>query len=241
MDIKKKVLSELKNDSIKNALLIRTLENEPDTEFHIYNGSAAVFEKRTGYWLFDIKNSGDFTELIKSFKNPLKTFYVNSVSPFSEIKYLFNDAKARMYIQYSILSGMFKRDPAAVNPDVNIVPLDKSSTEFILSLYKNPEFAYKEYIDACIDINPSFGAILRGEMVGYVLIHLDGEIGPMVISEKARGKGVGNTLMQSITPLYEAQASAGCGFVLEDNERSCHMMKRACFTPLDEKIMWVYL
>ena len=46
----------------------------------------------------------------------------------------------------------------------------------------------------------------------------------MVISEKARGKGIGRTLMQYITPKYAEQASIGCGFVLPDNRCSQRMM-----------------
>lgn len=71
--------------------------------------------------------------------------------------------------------------------------------------------------------------------------HLNGEIGSMTITEKARRKGVGSTLMQYIIPEYIAQASVGCGFVLPENLPSRRMMEKARFTALDENILWVHI
>lgn len=230
----------LNEQKMRNAFLIRTLEREPDTEVHWYNGSAAVYENRSGSWLFGIEHAGDFTALLNLLGKPLRTFYVNTGEPWGEIKSVLRDAEMQPYIQYNIEAGLFRGDPSAINPAVGVVPVDKSWTDFILTLYRNREFGYKDYIDACIEANPGFGAVLGGERVGYVLIHLDGEIGPMAIAEKARGKGVGSTLMQHITPVYAAQASVGCGFVLPENRASRRMMEKSCFTPLDEKILWVY-
>lgn len=235
----KTILSVLNEKKMKNAFLIRTLEREPDTQAHWYNGSAAVYEKRSGSWLFGIEHEGDFTKLLALLGKFPKTFYVNTCESWEEIKSVLRDAEMQPYLQYNIGADMFRSDPSAVNPAVGIVPVDKSWTDFILTLYQSREFGYRDYIDACIEANPGFGAVLGGERVGYVLIHLDGEIGSMVISEKARGKGVGSTLMQHITPVYAAQASMGCGFVLPENRSSRRMMEKSCFTPLDEKILWV--
>lgn len=230
----------LNQRKMRNALLIRTLEREPGTEAYVYNGSAAVYENRSGSWLFGIEHEGDFTRLLAFLGKPLKTFYVNTVEPWEEIRSVLRDAQMRAYMQYNIGADMFKADPSVINPGIEIVPVDKSWTDFILALYKSGEFGNRDYIDACIESNPGFGAILDGERVGYVLIHLNGEIGSMVIAEKVRGKGVGSTLMQRITPVYAAQASMGCGFVLPDNQGSRRMLEKSCFTPLDEKVMWVY-
>lgn len=238
--LQKNILRLLNEKKMKNAFLIRTLEREPDTEAHLCSGSAAVYENRSGSWLFGIDREGDFTRLLALLGKPLRTFYVNTGEPWEEIKSVLRDAEMRQYIQYNIGTDMFKGDPSAINPEVGIVPVDKSWTDFILSLYKSREFGYKDYIDACVETNPGFGAVLGGERVGYVLIHLNGEIGSMVISEKARGKGVGSTLMQHITPVYAAQASMGCGFVLPENKGSRRMMEKSCFAPLDETILWVY-
>lgn len=237
----KSLLSALDSDRAGNSFLIRTLETEPDTEVHTVGESCAVLEQRTGCWLFDLRKSGDFTELVSLLQSPLKTFYVNSTQYWDEIKACRPGAAAQEYIQYVLESDMFIYNESVINPDIEIVKTDRSWTDFILSLYKSEEFGHKEYIDSCIDTNPGFGALLDGERIGYVLIHMDGEIGSMVISEKARGRGVGRTLMQYITPEYAKQASIGCGFVLPENRCSQRMMERSCFIALDRKIIWVYL
>ncbi len=236
----KHLLSTLESDRAGNSFLIRTLETEPDTEQHTVGDSSAVLEQRTGCWLFNLRESGDFTELASRLESPLNTFYVNSSQHWDEIKSVVSGAYAQEYVQYVLDSGMFVNDDSVINPDIEVVKIDKSWTDFILTLYKSEEFGHKEYIDSCIDLNPGFGALLNGEKIGYVLIHMDGEIGSMVISEKARGRGVGRTLMQYITPEYAKQASIGCGFVLPENRCSQRMMEKSCFIALNRKIMWVY-
>ncbi|MGN0682239.1 MAG: GNAT family N-acetyltransferase [Oscillospiraceae bacterium] len=224
----------------KNSFLINTLESVEVDEAVTYGGSAAVHQKETGYWLFGIDAPGEFKKLCKLLKKPLETFYVNDCTLFSEVLDIFPQAKTQAYLQYVLESDGFTPDPSAVNSEIEVVRLDKSWTEFILTLYHNPEFANKRYIDRCIELNSGFGALWNGRKVGYVTVHLDGEIGSMVISEYARGRGVGRTLMQHITPEYTHRASIGCGFVLPDNTASKRMMENSCFSTLDRNIIWVY-
>ena len=197
----------------ENSFLIRTLENESNAERYFCGDSAAVLETNTGYWLFSIADRGDFTKLYSEIGRDIGTFYVNSCAYIQEIKDIFPELTAHEYVQYVLDSADYRPNPAAVNPEVSVVPLDESWVEFMLC---------------------------GGERVGYVTIHLDGEIGSMVISEKARGKGIGRTLMQYITPKYAEQASIGCGFVLPDNRCSQRMMVNSCFTALNENIFWAY-
>ena len=224
----------------ENSFLIRTLENESNAERYFCGDSAAVLEANTGYWLFSIADRGDFTKLYSEIGRDIGTFYVNSCAYIQEIKDIFPELTAHEYVQYVLDSADYRPNPAAVNPEVSVVPLDESWVEFILSLYKSPEFGNEPYISECIRKSPGFGALCGGERVGYVTIHLDGEIGSMVISEKGRGKGIGRTLMQYITPKYAEQASIGCGFVLPDNRCSQRMMVNSCFTALNENIFWAY-
>ncbi|MGN0687850.1 MAG: GNAT family N-acetyltransferase [Oscillospiraceae bacterium] len=223
-----------------NSFLISTFESIEIDETVTYGSSVAIHQKESGYWLFSIENRGDFSELFKRLEKPLGTFYVNDSTVFNEILELVPEAQAQEYVQYVLESDSFVPDPTAVNSQIEVVKLDKSWTEFILSLYHSPEFGNKPYIDRCIELNSGYGALWNGQRVGYVTIHLDGEIGSMVISEFARGKGVGRTLMQHITPDYIKRASIGCGFVLPDNRASKRMMENACFSALDRNIIWVY-
>lgn len=224
----------------KNSFLIHTLENDSGAECYFSGNSAAVLERNTGFWLFSLDKKGDFTELYRQIDRELGTFYVNRSDMLDEISGTLDNVRADEYIQYVLESSEYRADPSPVNSEVTVVPLDQSWVGFILSLYKSSEFGNERYISECIARNPGFGALIDGERIGYVTIHLDGEIGSMVISEKARGKGVGRTLMQHITPEYAKQASIGCGFVLPENSCSQRMMINSCFTALDNNIMWVY-
>ncbi len=236
----KEALSILKDNPEKNAFLIHSIETGNYTEIKSVGKSVALHQKKTEYYLFSVDRPGDFSRLAETLDEEPKTFYVNSADYLGEVKAIFGGVAAQEYIQYNIFSGDFSHDGAAADSEISIIPIDTGWTDFILSLYKSAEFANKSYIDKCIKSNPGFGAILNGEKVGYVLIHMDGEIGSMVISEKARGRGVGGALMRIITPIYEGQASAGCGFVLPNNICSRKMMIKACFTPLEKNILWLY-
>ena len=237
---KKEVLQILNECRIRNSFLINSLESLDVDECVLYNNSVALHQAESGFWLFSIEDRGDFRQLFKQLQRPLGTFYVNDCAYFSEILELIPEAQAQEYVQYVLESEKFVPCPSSVNSEIEVVTLDKSWTDFILTLYHSEEFGHKEYIDRCIELNSGFGAIWNGKKVGYVTIHLDGEIGSMVISEYARGKGVGRTLMQHITPLYAKRASIGCGFVLPDNRTSKRMMENSCFELMGNNIIWVY-
>ena len=223
-----------------NSFLIRSIEVYGAKEYEVYNNSAAVYQEESGFWLFSIDKPGDFSKLCGQITRPLRTFYINDPKCFGEVTSVIPGAAAREYIQYVLDSNEYRKSPAPLNQEINIVPLDADWTDFILGLYNNEEFSNRKYINMCIEKNPGFGALINGTKTGFVMIHIDGEIGPMAITENARGKGVGSTLMSYIVPKYIAAASIGCGFVLPENVCSQRMMKKACFKPLEKNIIWVY-
>lgn len=225
---------------MKNAFLIHTLENDSDAPCYLEGDSVAVQERNTGYWLFSLAQQGDFTDLCGALGERLGTFYVNGSEFRDELEKTINNAKLVDYVQFNLESNDFSADPRQINSEVSVVPLDSTWVDFILSLYDSSEFGTTEYISSCIENHAGFGALIDGERVGYVTIHMTGEIGSMVISERCRGKGVGRTLMQYITPEYAKEGSIGCGFVRPENVTSQKMMVNSCFTPLSENIMWVY-
>lgn len=138
----------------ENSFLIRTLENESNAERYFCGDSAAVLEANTGYWLFSIADRGDFTKLYSEIGRDIGTFYVNSCAYIQEIKDIFPELTAHEYVQYVLDSADYRPNPAAVNPEVSVVPLDESWVEFILSLYKSPEFGNEPYISECIRKTP---------------------------------------------------------------------------------------
>lgn len=230
----------LNSNRMKNSFLIHTLEKDENACCYFSGNSIAVKEKNTGYWLFGLDKKGDFADLCRQMNEQPATFYVNDCDFEDEVRSSVSNVHVQKYVQYVLESTDFHASSSSINEDVTVVPLDKSWVDFILSLYKSEEFGNAKYISDCIENHAGFGALINGEKVGYVTIHMTGEIGSMVISEKARGKGVGRTLMQYITPKYAEEASIGCGFVLPENKCSQKMMINSCFTALDKNIMWVY-
>lgn len=239
-ETKSELLERLNKDRIGNSFLINSVESVDIDSYAVYNDSIALHQSESGFWLFSIAEKEDIRHIFSRLEKPLNTFYVNDSSFFPAIQEMIPKAQADEYVQFVLESDKFQPRPDAVNSAIDVVELDKSWTDFILSLYHSEEFGHKEYIDRCIELNSGYGAIWNGERVGYVTVHLDGEIGSMVISEYARGQGVGKTLMQHITPAYAARASIGCGFVLPENVASQRMMVDSCFEALENNVIWVY-
>lgn len=236
------VIACLNGKRVENAFLIRTIEMGNASEIKTYGESTVVLEKNSGSYLFSIARSGDFRQLVSMLDGKLSTFYVSNSDYSDEISEVFENAELQNYIQYVLESADYVAHPYVMNDKVRVVEIDTSWTEFILSLYKSKEFGYKNYIDYCIEHSPAFGALNeKGEKIGYVLIHKNGEIGSMVISPDARGMGVGRTLMQFITPEYARLASIGCGFVLPENSCSKKMMEASCFVAAEKQIIWAYI
>ena len=168
MEVKTDILRHLNKNKMENAFLIRVLETHPKTETHVFGASVAVYEPLSGSWLFRLDKEGDFTKLYSRLNAPVGTFYVSGKAFFDEMKTVFPNARGQEYVQYVMFSKMFVFNPEAVNPEIEVVAIDKSWTDFILSIYKSEEFCKREYIESCIDLNPGYGALLDGEKVGEV-------------------------------------------------------------------------
>ena len=235
---KSQALLELNKDRVKNSFLISTIEKLDSPEIHCIDGSYAVYEPNDSTYLFSPACEGALTKLVKELQHDFSSFYVNTPQYRDEVMQLFCGAEIQPYLQYYIESSDFVFDESEINENVQIVPLDKSWTEYILSMYSQSEFSRKEYIDKCIDTLPCFGALCGGKRVGFILVHTNGELGPIVVDESMRGKGIARTLNQYMFREYTKLASIGCLFVLVDNMKSQRLCS-ASGIMLAGEIMWV--
>lgn len=229
---------------IENAFLLRTLQRENAQEIKTVGGSVAIYERQSGVYLFSLRNSGDFSQLLQRLEHDFSIFYVSNSDYVDEIR---TEVKTRAeieavnYIQYVLESAQYHALSTEICEGIKIVPLDHSWTDFILSQYKNEEFRNADYINYCIDSSPSFGALCGNEKIGFAMIHKDGELGPVVISKNARGGGIGRILVNHITSEYTKMADIGCGFVLPNNEASKKIVLANCFVAAEKQISWIYL
>lgn len=242
MESKKQILLErLNRNRYEYAFIIRAIEMNTADRIYEHKDSIAVFQERSGFHLFALQTSEDFAPLAEMLEENPKTIYVNNINYLSAVKQIFPAIAVQEYIKTVIERKYFNPASYTQNKEVEIVKIDESWTDFILTLYKSREFGNKEYINRCIRFNPALGAIYKGEMVGYCLEHLDGEIGSLAISEKARELGIGTTLMCAIIPEYLKTVDIGCGFVLPDNICSQKMLKKSCFRFIEPHVFWGYI
>lgn len=238
---KENLLKTLNKQRVKNAFLISTAEKQPEPEAYICGNSAAVYEPNDRSYLFSLDKGEDFAELVKQLKRPFKTFYFNDNAHSGAVREVFGGAKMHEYLQYYIESSDFEFNERDINPDAEIVRIDESWIDFILSTYKSREFSRREYIAECINTLPCFGALFNGEKAGYILVHTNGELGPILILPEVRGMGLAKTLNQYMFNEYTKLASIGCLFVHLDNKNSQRLCATSIIKPYEKTIVWAYI
>ncbi|MGN0650196.1 MAG: GNAT family N-acetyltransferase [Oscillospiraceae bacterium] len=241
MITKEDLLLTLNKHRISNAFLISTAEKQQEPEAYLRGDSAVVYEPHDSSYLFSLARGEDFAELVKQLKHPFRTFYINDKAYADAVRSVFPGAKLHDYLQYYIESSDFEFDEKDINPDLEIVRIDTSWTDYILSTYKSKEFSRREYIDECIETLPCFGAVYNGEKVGYILVHTNGELGPILISPEVRGMGFAKTLNQYMFNEYTKLASIGCLFVHLDNKNSQRLCSTSIIKPYEKTIIWAYI
>ena len=241
-DSKQQIREILERDRLQNALLIRALNVTPDARTYLQGESVAVQEAEGGIWLFSLKDEGDFAALVKKIGPDLSyTFFLADADHFDEVHRVLPHSVGVQYVQYAIDAPTFSTVPLIPGEGLEFVPMDHSWMDYILSIYQSQEFANADYVGKCLDCNPAYGALYHGEKVGFIMCHLDGEVGTIVVSEKARGKGLGRLLMQAITPDYIAKGGIGSGMVLPENEFCNRMLRGSNYVATPKHIMWAYI
>lgn len=243
MEKKQAAAAALMRDRRQNALLIRALSMCPETEAHIIGESIAVREARSGFWMFSLTREGDFFRLIEQFKHPLGyTFLLTDTAHMDEVKRALPRAWGAEYVQYVVEKPTFADKVYPVrSEELKLCRIGEDWLDYILSMYTSREFAHEDYLRLCLKLNPAWGATLRGEKVGFIMSHLDGELGTIAVSPHARGQGLGRLLMQAITPDYIKQSPLGAGMVLPDNEFCVRMLRGTNYIAAPKHVMWVYL
>ena len=235
------ILQKLEEDRMQNALLIRALNVTPDTECHIYGESVAVLDGVGRIWLFSLKNNGDFEKLLGMLEAPLSyTFMITDEAFFEDVSSVINVKESVDYLQYTIDAPCFSDTVHECPEGVEIIKIDESWTEYILSLYKSAEFGNETYVRKCLRVNPAYGALLNGERAGFIMEHANGELGTIYVVKEARRYGIGRLLMQAITPDYIKQGGIGVGLVLPSNAKCTGMLDDTNYKLASKKIMWIY-
>lgn len=236
-----RILQKLEEDRMQNALLIRALNITPDTESHIYGESVAVLDGVGKIWLFSLKDDGDFEKLLGMLKTPLSyTFMITDEAYLKDVSSAISVSESVDYLQYTIDVPVFSDTVHEWPEGVEIVKIDESWTDYILSLYKSPEFGNEAYIRKCLRVNPAYGALLNGERAGFIMEHANGELGTIYVVKEARRYGIGRLLMQAITPDYVNQGGIGVGLVLPSNAKCTGMLDDTNYKLAPKKIMWIY-
>ena len=235
------ILQKLEAKPLRNAMLLRALRLNPDSETVSVGDSVALKEKNSGMWFFSLAKEGDFSKLFERLPSPISyTFMITDEVYYDEVCRVIPTAEGVRYCQFVIDSPRFISEDRALPEGLELVKIDRSWMDFILEYYSSREFGNAEYVGRCLDENPAYGALLNGEKVGFHLTHLNGEMGPIMVHPKARGMGLAKLMSHIILPEYLDGCGIGAAMVLPTNDNCQRMVSGTNLKLAPECVIWIY-
>ncbi|GEM_PF-2614044 len=132
----------------------------------------------------------------------------------------------------------YLKDDIEIEEDEHIQKLSKDDALFVYENYDGKDTTSLEEIIDYIEKRPAYGYFENGKLVGWVLIHWDGQIGVLQVLEEHRSKGIAKNLMKVITKaVLDSGRVPGCE-VKRDNAASIRTVTGIGYTHLGQEF-WV--
>lgn len=122
--------------------------------------------------------------------------------------------------------------------DPHILEIDISEAEYIFNSYEEKETSSLEEIREDIKNRPAFGYYINGELVAWVLVHSDWQIGVLHVDKQHRKKGIAKKLMRAVTKAVIKEGRVpGCE-IKRDNRASTAVVSSVGFTHVAQEL-WI--
>jgi len=133
----------------------------------------------------------------------------------------------------------YLKDDIEAEEDEHIKTLNASDALFVYKNYDEKETTSLEEITDYIEKRPAYGYFEEGKLVGWVLVHWDGQIGVLNVLEEHRKKGIAKKLMKAITKaVLMTGRIPGCE-VKRDNVASISTVTSIGYTHIGQEF-WVF-
>jgi len=154
---------------------------------------------------------------------------------------LFPQAKYKYFRLNVITRQMLRPYPDRLLPeDAKIVPMDRSWDALVIDLCEDMEFT-ADMLRRQLRQNLSLGLLWRGERVGFISTHLNGELGPLWISPLCRGRNLGTMLMREYLYEYFEKNPIVFGLSAPENHASARIMENLGFQELGNNVLLITL
>ena len=114
--------------------------------------------------------------------------------------------------------------------------LGQEWAQYVYDHYSHP-FGGVAYIQRAIG-RGMMGAFVDGTLAGFAGFHAEGAIGMLEVLPAYRRQGLGNILLRAVVRLALERGQYAFGQIIEDNEPSLVLHRRAGLTISEEKFFW---
>lgn len=122
--------------------------------------------------------------------------------------------------------------------DPHISEIDISEAEYIFNSYEEKELSSLEEIREDIKNRPAIGHYINGELVAWVLVHSDWQIGVLHVDKQHRKKGIAKKLMRAVTKAVIKEGRVpGCE-IKRGNSASMAVVTSVGFTHVAQEL-WI--
>jgi RimJ/RimL family protein N-acetyltransferase len=233
-------LSELKRNYPDNITLIRVVERGTFSKYKKAGRSVRIKDTQSKAYMFSIEDSMDIDPLLSDVLDELDVFFVNNSGFMSDFQNRFPTALLKSYYSYTLLPSMLKPQRPLPDGFEYAVP-DLSWIDFIQSRYDSKEFNSISYLTDRLLKSPSLGIVRGNEKIGIVLLHCDGETGPIIIDSRYRGRGLGGILSNAIDHILAKKYGATYALVDINNVPSFRLLESAGYQKARSEVFWGYL
>lgn len=232
-------IASILSDPVRCGPVLAVRESGAFDNFKIQGSSARIRDLRSGYFFFVINNEADIAPLTNDIVEELRFAIAVNEEFETEWKRLFPKAVCRR-----MCMAVAKREWLADIEDVplpegyTIVRMDETWDELVIDLFSDGEFT-PAALSHQLRTNQSLGLLFGEKRVGFISMHLNGEIGPVWISAEHRGGGLGTLFLGKY--IRELTSDKETVYALFDpsNMSSSRMGEKAGFKMPDKCVLHI--
>lgn len=128
-------------------------------------------------------------------------------------------------------------EPPPPDPSVEIWPLDLGDLPVVTEHYHLIQDS--EELAERISSGNLYGACVEDQVAGFVGVHTEGAVGMLTVLEEYRGRGIGRALLTYIIRRELRRGHIPYSQILQGNQVSLTLQKKAGLEPQLEPIWWV--
>jgi GNAT superfamily N-acetyltransferase len=122
--------------------------------------------------------------------------------------------------------------------EMQTVHIDESWEPLILELCEDEEFS-ADNLRCQLRENLSLGLIHRGEMVGFMSTHLNGEAGPLWVAPEYRSENLGTAFLRDYLCEFFKSNTVAFGLSAPENHASARTMEKLGFKVWDKYVLLI--